>query len=260
MCNAGLSFSQVEKNLIKNFYTKIYNLKTKGVNDLVVDVESSKLLREINELKVFGIINQLTFRVYWTLSPERVTVDILGLPEGFYELKDKLRLSFLPVLEEILPLEFERKFTHFVESPAKVKNTVYLKDSKGINPIQGYWFKFTDEGNLTEIEFQKPVGETRIYPKYKKTSFSEGRWAIEQEKTVINEGDYIITTTKDYSYNSENGISFIGSIESVVESENKSKKIDTMKIKDKIYFKNYKINQGEALKYFLSEFKRNKAE
>ena len=42
---------------------------------------------------IFGKVNEVIFRTYWTANPERVAIEVIGLPEGFKEIKEELKLT-----------------------------------------------------------------------------------------------------------------------------------------------------------------------
>ena len=46
---ATSAFAQDPSAYLKNFDAKIYSLKSKGVKEFVVDIESSRLTKQLNE-------------------------------------------------------------------------------------------------------------------------------------------------------------------------------------------------------------------
>ncbi len=170
--------AQDPKVYLAAFDSKMYSLKAKGVKDFVVDVESSKLTKQMNDQMIFGKVKSLVFRVFWTASPERLAVDIIGLPEGFREIKEELKLNLVSGLDNLLPMSVLEKFHGY-------------KMMKGPNPK----------------EFIAQVN---------------GFGVVEQVKIIIDQ-------------NSEN-------------SESKP-----IKVEETLQFKNYKLNTGEGVKYFLGD-------
>ncbi len=255
MTNFGIA--QDSRSYLSNFYNKIYSIKSKGVQDLVVDVTSSQLSEDLNTQKIFGNVKALTFRVYWTANPEKIAVEVLGLPEGFREVKESLKISFSRILEDLIPINFDSKFSGYKSSTNTSPNTKELVDSTGINPIPKLFFVFDTNENLTEIKAGKPVGEYVIYPKYKKMSFSDGKWVLESQKMMNSENGVKIELEKDYEYSEVKGIGVIDQISVEAKTIVLGQNAKEIKTKDKIIFNNYKLNQGEALKYFLSEKSSN---
>src|SRR4051812_30662915 len=88
-----LSYAQDPMAYIKNFESKVYSLKNKGVKDFVVDIENPQLTKQLNDQQVFGKLKEVYFRLYWTAEPMRLNMDVMGLPEGFVEVKEELKAS-----------------------------------------------------------------------------------------------------------------------------------------------------------------------
>jgi hypothetical protein len=70
---------------------KHYSPQKKGVNDLVFEVSNKALTKTLNDQMIFGKLNHVSFTVYWTLKPERLAIEVNGLPEGFKEIKEELK-------------------------------------------------------------------------------------------------------------------------------------------------------------------------
>lgn len=251
------SFSQDSNSYLSSFYNNIYSLKSKGIQDFVVDVTSSRLTEELNNQKVFGNIKKLIFRVYWTANPERVALEIMGLPDGFREIKESLKISFATVLEDLLPLKFDKKFAGFKLGMKFDSKTYELIDLTGINPISKFILQFDNQDNLIMLKGIKPVGDFIVTPKYKKTNFSDNKWVLESQKTMTTETGLSTEATREYDYSVIQGVGVIDEISLTSETRFSNEKIQTQTFKDVVEFENYKINQGLALKYFLKDKSEN---
>src|SRR5665647_1584773 len=119
-------------NLVDN---KVYSLKSKGVKDFVVDVQSSRLLKQVNDQMVFGKIPSLVFRTYWTGNPERLAIEVIGLPEGFKEIKEELKASVLSLLDSLIPLPTASRFAGYKISEGKNAKELIATDTTGIAPV-----------------------------------------------------------------------------------------------------------------------------
>jgi hypothetical protein len=238
--------------IFKKFESKSYSLKTMGIKDLVFDLESELLTRQINEQQVFGKIDQLIFRVYWTLSPERVSVDVIGLPEGFKELKEELKASIFPFVDELITKPLGAKFTGYKFSVNPQTNEVLATDTTGLAPIPSHQLKFDRDDKLVQIVSNKPVGSMILDLHYEKTKSTEGKWIKNQEIVTINENGQAIKISKNFSYKSLNGITLLYGVKLTTEKKSTNKAVEQFKISDNVKFSHFKLNEGLAMKYFLS--------
>lgn len=246
--------AQDPKAYLKSFDSKVYSLKTQGVQDFTVDLVSSRLTKQMNDQMIFGPVKELVFKVYWTASPHRVAIEIQGLPDGFKEIKEELKVSVLTALEDLIPLPLEEKFPNhqFTQGPGMKEITA--KDQSGLALVPAYILKFDGQDRLTTIEAQKPVGTFSVVNQYEKTPFSNQKWVLQSQTTSGAENGQSITSTKAFTYSTQEGIGVLTRIS--VSTEQKWRDAAPLKSQEIVELKNYKINAGEALKYFLAETKK----
>lgn len=251
------AWSQDPTVYLNNFDAKVYSLKTKGVKDFVVDIESSKLTKQLNDQQIFGKIKQVTFRTYWTANPERVAIEIIGLPEGFREIKEDLKLTVAALLDNLLPISTVQRFAGYKFHTGVNPKEFIATDSSGIANVQSYVLKFDTADKLVDVVGKKAIGTLNITPKYEKDAFAGGKWVLKSLKTTISENGQTFTTTKKLDYGDSQGIGVLSRV--TVETEQKSEVpgAKTLKSEETVEFKNYKISTGEALKYFLGESAKN---
>lgn len=247
-----LSFSlwgQVD--ILQNFDKKIYTPRLKAVTDLVVDVENEKLTKQLNEQKVFGQINKLTFRFYWTAQPERLAVEVIGLPEGFKEVKEELKASVIAIFENVIPIPLEKKFSNF-NLIKKSQNIIEAKAKDNLSSVDSYQIVFDNSSNLSQIITNRAIGEMVTKFIYDKTSFSDGRLVLKSQETQIEEAGQKISLNKEISYHIAGGAGF-PQVVSVRTRQSGSK--GNHEQREIFKFSNFTVNKGEALKFFLSESK-----
>ena len=247
LVNANLALSQNHSSYFSLFDRKVYSLKNKGVGDFVVDISSSKLTQQVNDQKIFGTVKEVIFRVHWTLSPERLAVDVVGLPEGFEEAKASLKASFMPVLDNLLPMTVEQRFPGYKITAGKTAKTFVATDPSGLAPIPSYVLKFDEMDRLSEVTGNKPVGTWNMTFVYERKAFAEGRWVISQVTVNNSEGGQNIKSTRKLNYGSAQGIGVLSEVIMTVESDKGQSSTE------EIDFKNYRINTGEGRRYFLGD-------
>lgn len=245
------AFAQDAATYLKNFDAKVYSLKTKGVTDFVVDIESTKLTKQMNDQQVFGKVKEVVFRTYWTANPERLAIEVEGLPDGFKEIKEELKLSLLGMMDNLIPPTMAQRFNGYKFANGTKAKEFVAQDTTGVAPIPSFVLKFDQEDKLVEVVGQKPIGTLNIAPVYAKESFSDGRYVLKQQTTTSTEGSQTVTIKKVLEYGQSQGIGVLTGVE--VTTEQKGQNGKTVSASEELTFKNYKINAGEALKFFLGE-------
>lgn len=238
---------------LNSFDSKVYSLKTKGVKDFVVDIESSKLTKQMNDQMMFGRIKEVIFRTYWTANPERVAIEVIGLPEGFREIKEELKQSIFTVIENLIPLNTVQRFAGYKFHSGSTPKEYVAQDSTGIANIQSFVLKFDNEDKLTEVIGKKTIGTLVITPKYEKDSFAGGKWVLKSMSNKSTENGQSMNLTRELKYGTSQGIGVLTQVTLTTEQKSEVSGAKPLISLDEIEFKNYKINSGDALKYFLGE-------
>lgn len=245
------AFAQDPNAYLKNFDAKIYSLKTKGVKDFVVDIESSKLTKQMNDQQTFGKVNELIFRTYWTANPERIAIEVIGLPEGFKEVKEELKMGILGMMDNLIPIPMAQRFSGYKFVNGSRPKEILVQDTSGLAPVPSYILNFDKDDKLVEVVGQKPVGTLTMVPVYEKESFSDGRLVLKEQTTTNTEAGQTIIIKKELDYGQSQGIGVLTEVETSTEQKPQSGK--SISSEETITFKNYKINAGEGLKYFLGQ-------
>ncbi len=246
------AFAQDPESYLSQFDQKVYSLKTKGVKDFVVDVENNKLTDQLNEQGSFGRLNKLIFRVYWTANPERIAIDILGLPEGFKEVKEEMKYTILQQLEMLLPQAIAKKFYGYKFSTGPGTKDIVAKDISGIASIPEFILKFDNQDKLQEIVGKKPVGSMNTAVSYERENFADGKYVLKNQTTTVNENGQTVSVKKELKYGNSNGIGVLSSVTTTTTSMVEGAKGKPFSQSETLSFDNYKINSGDALKYFLA--------
>lgn len=253
---SSIAFAQDPTAYIKSFDSKVYNLKVKGVRDLVVDIENPKLTKELNDQGAFGVIKELVFRVYWTNSPERMSIEVIGLPEGFKEVKETLKLRAFVAVESLFPQGVNEKFAALKVTQGPGKREFTATDSSNMAPIPSYTLKFDEQDRLVEISGNKVFGSMTVSPVYSKESFADGKWVLTSQTSEEGDGTRKVISTRELSFGRAQGVPVPSELELTTEQKHQESQ-KSEKFKESYLFKNYKINDGSAVKFFLGESKAN---
>jgi len=252
-------YAQEASNYLNIFDSKIYSLKSKGIKDFTVDLESTRLTKQLNDQQNFGKIEELIFRVYWTADPERVSIEVLGLPEGFVEVKEGLKVEMAQLLEYLMPIGILKKFNGYKISQGTRPKEFVAQDTTGIAPVPNYVLKFDEQDKLVEVIGNKPVGTIQIKQNFEKTSFSDSKWVLMEQVSTSAENGVSVSVTKEFDHDKVQGIGVLSEINITTVFTSQVKDSKSVKLTDSIKLKNYKINEGFALRYFLGESKANES-
>lgn len=241
--------------LLKASDDKIYSPRAKGLTDLVVDIVDPQLTKQLNDQQIFGIVNEVSFRVYWTAKPERIAIEVQGLPEGFREIKEELKARAIGNFETIVPIPFETKFKEYQLRPGTGgQRAIIASDKTGLAAIPEFVFRFDAESRLSQIEAKKAIGTQVTTFEWKKSPWSEPRSHAQRSVSVAVDGPQTTEVTTETSWQVVAGLGLPASVKTVTKQTLKApgqpKPIER-KVEDLVFFKNYKANQGEALKWFL---------
>jgi hypothetical protein len=247
------AWSQDPVAYLNNFDAKIYSLKTKGVKDFVVDIESTKLTKQMNDQMLFGNVKELIFRIYWTATPERIAIEVIGLPEGFREIKEELKVSIFSVIENLIPPTSVQRFAGYKFHSGATPKEFVAQDSTGIANIQSFVLRFDNEDKLIEVNGKKPIGSLVITPRYEKETFAGGKWVLKSLITKSSENGQSMTITKDLKYGTSQGIGVLAQVTLTTDQRSEAPGAKALILEEEIDFKNYKINAGAALKFFLGD-------
>ncbi len=247
------AFGQNPESYLKIFDARIYSLKAKGVRDFVVDIESAQLSKQIKEEKLFGKAEELIFRTYWTAEPERLAIEVIGLPEGFRELKEGLKAQIAPLLENLFPLPTAQRLAGYKLTLVKPRE-ILATDTTGLAPVPSFVLKFDEQDKLTEVTGNRPVGTLVATSLYDRPAFADGKLALVEQTTLTTDGGSTLKVRKELAYGKVDGIGVLEEVE-VTTEQVRDPKSSAIKTADSVTFKNYKINAGVALRYFLGEAK-----
>lgn len=249
------AFAQDPAAYLKNFDEKVYSLKNKGVQDFVVDIESSKLSKQMNDQQLFGKIDEVIFRTYWTANPERLAIEVLGMPDGFKEIKEDLKASIMLMMDNLLPQTSAQRFAGYKFSQGPKQKEITATDATGIAAIPSFVLKFDAQDKLSEVQGNKPIGSFAVKPIYQKESFAGGSWVLTEQTTTTSENNQTMIIKKELDYSKSNGIGILTQVDVTTIQKLNAPDAKAISVSESLNFKNYKINEGEALKYFLGEAK-----
>lgn len=236
--------------IIRAFDVSSYRPQDKGLKELVVQVDISNLTKQLNDQLIFGKLKNVYFKLYW-VYPAQYDVEVIGLPNGFNEIKNELRSLVASRLDVIVPSMLEKKFEGYAlkHSVKDNKDQIIATDTTQMKLINEIKAVFDKDGKLMSLVNQKPMMTEESELSLIKKSFSENKWIIDEISVKVNEGAQTTFIKTKIEYNSVEGYALpvkIASHTKQVLAQGQDKKPIEREIDSSVEFKSYKINSGEA--------------
>jgi hypothetical protein len=226
--------------------------KKSGIKDLYFEARFPYLKKRLNEQKIYGKIEEIFFKVYWT-SNGKYKIDLYGMPKGFKELREKLQF----MLSAQLGFFFEpgwgerlKKLTTKIEGKDSTGIRLSAKDLKYVDPANEIILYLNNNKDLNKVVVKSPSGTEITNYDFSTTKWSKGKLVLQSMKVKNFQGKFSVLTGKKISYMAQKGFHVPESIE--IDSEQNlavgtaQKRSHKKNYQDKIILSSYKINQGIA--------------
>ncbi len=238
--------------LLKKFDTGYYHPQEKGLKDLVVRVDVSNITKQLNEQLIFGKLKEVYFKLYWSL-PNNVEVEVIGLPEGFAEIKSELRGMIASRLDMLVPQDLESKFAGY-EMKTKTNGLleeILATDTTQTKLIHEFTAGFDKDGNIVTLVGRKPMALEESTMKYLKLPWSQGKWLVTEIKVKMSEPGQVTTANTGIEYTTMEGFGFPKKLKTVTKQslQGADKKTIERVVTSEITFSDFKINTSEAQTY-----------
>lgn len=265
--------------LIKKFDIGTYHPEVYGLKDLIADIRFTNLDKELSNQLGQLKIDDLYFTIYWT-SSGKVDVEIIGLPKGFVMVKDTLIRSVQSYIDFIIPKTFAERtkaynlktMSNDAGKPSKNEKVFIGTDKTHLNMIHEIKVTFDDKDRLNNLLMVTPQGTENAYYYWEKEKWGQNKWVL---SSINLKSDYGIQTKivkNDITYNTFSGIGLPIRVsvntevftKNIVGNKNKKSQDSTnlnsnsptdsiYKVQRDLIISNYRINTGEAQKYFLKK-------
>ena len=235
---------------IKEIEAVYYSPVDDKLRDLICDIKILNLEDFIKHQLKLSDTEDVHFRVYWSY-PDTYRVEVNGLPDGFEQLKNKLKQQLIPLLGYVIPKKISELFQTYEKKVIKDKETITIigNDKTGYNEVNEIKMTFDKDKKLQE---QKTFGLGGMYTSYFKIGkkpWSHNKWVIESMRMENKKGIFITSTTHKIKYKTYHSFGF--PYEIIIETRLESGKKKTVhgQHRSTIVLKNYVINSGQAKKY-----------
>ena len=251
----GNLFAQSE--IIEHSEIKKYTPVKHGLKDLIFRVDIPGLAESLNARKSLGTITEAYFNVFWAL-PGKFQVDVIGLPNGFYELKVQLRNLIVPHLKIIFPDKLSNTLRSYSLSKHSSNGESSLKaiDKTGTKAINTIDMQFSKEGYLKNVKTYSPAGSQNTELLMSKKTWSHNKWVLMKSITSSEKGPQKVSSITEIDYEVVSGyglpkeVKVISRIE-LIKGIKPAKGYKPFVKEEKLFFSDFQVNTGKALKRFL---------
>lgn len=243
---------------ITTYDVRFYNPKESGVQDLAFEVRYDGLKEMIEDrLGVKNLID-VYFQVYW-LMPGKFKIQVAGLPDGFEELRAELRAMVRSRLDLVIPSNLSSRLRGYRLTTQSIDGGVQVigKDPTHSKVINELTLNFSNDGRLTRIRTQSPMGTNTTNLEMSPKSWSNNKWVLDKIKVRTIQGIQATTIEQEIEYKTEAGFGLpekveIKTTQQLIRPEDDEG--ETFEATDEavIRFSNYRVNTGAAQKFIMS--------
>jgi len=239
---------------MQRFDIGMYRPTDAGAKDLVLILKTPQLANTVKQKFVLLKDSNPQYKIYWA-APDKLFVDVQGLPEGFKDLKNELRLAVVDKIEYILPVSLEKKLKGYdlrTQDNADGKKLI-AEDKTGKMDINRLEFNINKAGQITQIDSFGTRGPSKTFFNYSQTE--NNKWLVTKIENVVERGPIKVVTTNNIIYSKVSGFYFPEKLISKSSQENMVKdKVKKVEIGTTEYlFESYEVNTGKAQKFISQD-------
>ena len=249
---------------IEQYEIKNYDPQKSGLTDLVFEARIDNLADMLNKAKTLGTITDVYFKIYW-LSPSQYKIEIMGLPNGFEEIRNDLSTLIKGKLEFIIPEKFSDKFKGYTLKSEPIANGKLIKaiDATYTMTVPEVEIVFDKAAKLKTIETKVPSPSMKTEFFQSPKAWSNNKLVLDKVVSVSKQGTMTLTVTNSIAYAAVAGVGLPSAVtvksisETVIPAHGKEKE---KKIKSEtgtsIRFSKYEVNTGKAQRFITEGLRR----
>ncbi len=204
-----------------------YSLVKAGVKTLQFKMKVQGLKENLNKRKNFGEIKELYFSVSWTY-PQKMVIKVFGMPKGFKEMKDQLKMAVYARIPLLFPIETTKMISGYKMEYSTKNNVITAIDPTGKKIINQVKVVTLDNGMLKSLESLGTSGSQLTSYEGQIESWSKKKFVYNKIQLEIKEKAHKTVVKHALKYRLINGFGVPTSIDStttVVNLEDNKKKI-----------------------------------
>ena len=251
----GICAAELAQETVERFDVGQYHPENAGLKDLSCELRVSNLLDMINQAKSYGKLDDLYFKVHWTIA-DKFTIDVEGFPNGFKQKRDELKALVIPRLDFLVPQTLGNKLKGLKLTGQKLSNGVLVKavDTSHLQEFSEIHIYFDDKGRLTKMTSMGPVGVSTTVVEMNNKPWSNNKWLVDSVKVSANMGMQQNDMEYTISYAKQSGIILPNEIKVVTKQSLKTPgEAQQRQFEEQILITNCQINQSSTHKALATE-------
>jgi hypothetical protein len=236
-----------------------------GVKDLTFVIKQKGLEDYIKKSFALKKIEDLAVKVYY-LQPDALRVEVLGLPDGFKELKATVKSMVAPYISYALPNKFAERYQMYKFKKVPRKGGYVLKgtDPKYNAAVPEFEMSFDNSSRLVKSAANTPQGPNVTDFKYSKKRWSNSKYILNRVTSTTKTRLTVNSMETDIVWEKHAGFGFPSKITvtNKVDFTDEAKKLEQFKEQKGrrretiISFSDYKVNKGDAKKKIYRNVKK----
>lgn len=261
---SGTAWSETKIEEIVQYEIRSYDPQRNGLTDLVFEARIDNVTDMLNKAKTLGTLTDVYFKVYWA-SPSQYKIEVMGLPNGFQEVRDDLSTLIKGKLEFVIPEKFSQKFKDYTLKAAPIANGKMVKavDLTYTMATPEVDIVFDNNSKLKSVETRAPQSSVKTEFSHSTKAWSNNKLVIDKVVSVSKQGPSTMTVTNSIDYAAVSGMGFPSQItvknvtETVIPAHGKEKeKRNKTDSGTTIRFSKYEVNTGKGQRFITEGLRR----
>ena len=122
----SVSAAQNADILINRFDRTLYNPKNLGLKKLFFEARIAGLTESLKARTIIEKINEIYYEVKWN-NKTGFTIEVIGLPQGFKEMKYQLKMLLADKLYFFIPLRIKDRVKDYTARARQESNLIYVE-------------------------------------------------------------------------------------------------------------------------------------
>ncbi|TDJ08266.1 MAG: hypothetical protein E2O68_02220 [Deltaproteobacteria bacterium] len=232
--------------LVNRFDKNLYNPKNLGLQKLTFEARIAGLTQSLKAKTIIENIHEIYFEVKWS-NKTGFTLNVVGLPQGFKEIKYQLKMLLADKLYFFIPLKIKDTIKDYQGTAKKIdgKTHVTMIDTSNEKNISKVILVFDRRGRLNTIDSYALGYRTKTTMTLEKESWSRKKWVLNEllieniQSNINSSTNYQVFYKKVGKFAFPETIDILTEVKTVVGKNSSESKV-LGQVKSKITFSNFK--------------------
>lgn len=218
-----------------------YSLVKAGVKSLRFKMKVQGLKENLNKRKNLGVIKDVFFEVSWQY-PQKLEVKVIGLPKGFREIKEQLKMAVYSRFPLLFPAEKMKMVSGYLLKFDSQKNIITATDRTGKNALNIIKIQILENGMIKYVEGMGASGSHKTSYSARIQPWSKKKFVYNIVESLIKGRNHNTTVKHNLKFSSVRGYGVPLSITTTTKVTDLKKNEEKVVSKIETVFYDYVIN------------------